>query len=314
MPESASSDVLRLLQGACALQGTTNLSDHELLDRFLANRDDAAFTFLVRRHGPVLFSVCQRLLGDRHHAEDALQAAFLVLVRRPGSIKRKQSVGSWLYGVAQRIALKTRARDAARRNREREAGSTRVGGSLDEPATRELRSVLDEAIGSLPEKYRGPIILCYLEGKTHEQPGNLAIRGLDDQNGEGGGAGGHGKNAVGGCISAHVLALTEEAIRGLLWVKAKTVLVVPAQEAQDDTWCPSHPESALPKHLGKYQALGGSALVWPLRSCFNCSEISTKLALTWRSVARRDARIRRTAHRANSDKTATEKAIRSVPF
>ena len=85
-------------------QGTTNLSDHELLERFLANRDEGAFTFLVRRHGPVVFSVCQRLLGDRHNAEDALQAAFLVLVRRSDSIKRKESVGSWLYGVARNIA------------------------------------------------------------------------------------------------------------------------------------------------------------------------------------------------------------------
>jgi RNA polymerase sigma factor (sigma-70 family) len=169
MPESASSDLLRFLQKACALQGTCDLSDRELLERFLSNRDEGAFTFLVRRHGPVLFGVCRRLLGDSHDAEDALQAAFLVLVRRTRSIRRKESVGSWLYGVAQHIALNTRTRDAARRNREKEAGSMRSIGSVDDLATQELRSALDEEIGSLPEKYRGPIVLCYLEGKSHEK-------------------------------------------------------------------------------------------------------------------------------------------------
>ena len=117
----------------------------------------------MRRHGPILFGVCRQLLGDSHDAEDALQAAFLVLVRRTRSIRRKESVGSWLFGVAQHIALKTRARDAARRNREREAGILRSARPADDISKQELYSALDEAIGSLPEKYRAPIILCYLE-------------------------------------------------------------------------------------------------------------------------------------------------------
>src|ERR1700692_1913562 len=115
MPQSGLGEVLRFLQKACALQGTCDLSDRELLERFLSHRDEGAFTFLVRRHGPMIFGVCQRLLGDSHDAEDALQAAFLVLVRQTRSIRRKESVGSWLYGVAQRIALKARARKAVRR-------------------------------------------------------------------------------------------------------------------------------------------------------------------------------------------------------
>ncbi len=169
MAEIMSGEFLRFLQRASALHGTCDLSDRELLERFLSNRDEGAFTFLVRRHGPILFSVCRRLLDNSHDAEDALQAAFLVLVRRTRSIRRKESVGSWLFGVAEHIALKTRARDAARRNRERETGILRSARPADDISKQELYTALDEAIGSLPEKYRAPIILCYLEGRSMDQ-------------------------------------------------------------------------------------------------------------------------------------------------
>jgi len=141
-------------------------SDGCLLDRFASQRDEAAFAALVRRHGPMVLSLCRRLVHDSHAAEDAFQATFLVLVRKTPAIRKRDSVGSWLYGVAYRLAL--RARTAARR---RQAGLKEVE---DMPApesrdTGDLRPVLDEEINRLPEKYRSPVVLCYLEGKTAEE-------------------------------------------------------------------------------------------------------------------------------------------------
>src|SRR5437868_12533915 len=122
MAQSALGEVLQFIQNACAMQGTCDLTDRELLERFLSHRDESAFTFLVRRHGPMVFGVCRRVLGNSHEAEDVFQATFLVLVRRMRSIRRRESLGSWLYGVAQRIGLRARTQLAARRRREREVG------------------------------------------------------------------------------------------------------------------------------------------------------------------------------------------------
>ena len=155
------------MQTQCRESGSRPIG--ELLERFLSRRDESAFTFLVRRHGPMVLGVCRRILGDPHEAEDVFQATFLVLVRRTRSIRRKESVGSWLYGVAQRIGLRARAQIAVRRLREREAGNMPGARPVDDLTLQELRSALDEAIGTLPEKYRTPIVLCYLEGKSHNQ-------------------------------------------------------------------------------------------------------------------------------------------------
>src|SRR5262245_39069656 len=106
MPKAPFGDILRFLHAACGVQGACRRTDRELLANFLAHREETAFTLLVQRHGPMVFSVCRRLLGDAHDAEDAFQATFLVMVRRARSIRRKASVGGWLFRVAQRIALK----------------------------------------------------------------------------------------------------------------------------------------------------------------------------------------------------------------
>jgi RNA polymerase sigma factor (sigma-70 family) len=145
-----------------------DLADRHLLERFVTARDEAAFAALVQRHGPMVLAVCRRLLHDAHEAEDAFQATFLVLVHKARSIGRPELLGPWLHGVAYRTAA--RARQAARRRaREREAAAMPDSDPAVEVVWRELRQVLDEELGRLAQKYRAPLVLFYLEGKTTEE-------------------------------------------------------------------------------------------------------------------------------------------------
>src|SRR5258707_7814410 len=169
MPTASLRDLLRFLRRERAGIEGPDATDGALLERFLAQRDEAAFEMLLERHGAMVLGVCQRVVGDVHAAEDAFQATFLVLARRAGSIRDRASVGSWLYGVAQRIACKARAQAATRRERERRFVDMARSEPLDEVTWQELRSVLDEEVGSLPEKYRAAVGLCHLEGKSYEQ-------------------------------------------------------------------------------------------------------------------------------------------------
>jgi RNA polymerase sigma factor (sigma-70 family) len=143
-----------------------DLSDRALLERFLGRCDAAAFAALVRRHGPTVLGVCQRVLRNPHDAEDAFQATFLVLVRKGWSISKREALGSWLYGVAYRLALKARADAVRRRKHERQAANRSEGQAQPDAAGDDLRPVLDEEVNRLPDKYRRPIVLCYFEGKT----------------------------------------------------------------------------------------------------------------------------------------------------
>jgi RNA polymerase sigma factor (sigma-70 family) len=169
MPRANICTVLQCLRQACAAGEARDLTDAQLLQRFLAQREDAAFAVLVERHGPMVLGVCRRVLGDAHGAEDSFQATFMVLVRRAASIGCTGSLGNWLYTVAQRIASKARTQAAARRLRERRAAEMPRPQPLVEPTWQELRCVLDDEIGRLPEKYRAPIALCYFEGKSHQR-------------------------------------------------------------------------------------------------------------------------------------------------
>src|SRR5262249_19132425 len=144
----------------CAPEGARDLTDGELLQRFLTNREGAAFTILLQRHGPMVLGVCRRVLGDAHAAEDCFQATFLVLLRRAASLQNRQPLAGWLHGVARRIALRARAQSATRRDRERGAGHMPRATSLDDLTWQELRCVLDEEVGRLPQKYRDPVVLC----------------------------------------------------------------------------------------------------------------------------------------------------------
>jgi RNA polymerase sigma factor (sigma-70 family) len=137
------------------------LSDRELLGQFkTSDRTTAerAFEVLVGRHGPMVLGVCRRMLGDRLDAEDAFQATFLVLGMNPGAIRKPDSLGPWLHGVAARIARR------ARMNAERRKEEPLLGVDVASPASSrtndevtELHSVLDEAIGRLPARLRGPV-------------------------------------------------------------------------------------------------------------------------------------------------------------
>src|SRR5580765_7546964 len=112
--------VLQHLRKVAAVHTERELSDRELLARFLAARDESAFTVLIERHGPMVLGVCRRSLPNLHDAEDACQATFLVLARKAASVRKKTSLGSWLHGVACRVASKLKRDHARRTRRERE--------------------------------------------------------------------------------------------------------------------------------------------------------------------------------------------------
>jgi RNA polymerase sigma factor (sigma-70 family) len=161
------SNVLQHLNRAVRPDG--GLTDGQLLERFLARRDEADFEALVRRHGPMVLGTCLRVLKNTHDAEDAFQATFLVLFRKAASLLPRAGVANWLYGVAYHTALKARA--AARRRRAKEAQVRDMPGReppTDAPAP-DWRPLLDQELSRLPEKYREPVVLCDLEGKTRRE-------------------------------------------------------------------------------------------------------------------------------------------------
>jgi RNA polymerase sigma factor (sigma-70 family) len=146
------------------------LSDRELLQRFAATRDEDAFAALVRRHGPMVLCVGRRVLHNGHDAEDVLQATFLVLSRKAGSLRRLESVGCFLHGVAYRLALKARTQFARQRLREGNAAVEKCAEDpLAELTVREAQAILDEELARLPENYRAALVLCCLEGKTRDE-------------------------------------------------------------------------------------------------------------------------------------------------
>jgi RNA polymerase sigma factor (sigma-70 family) len=153
-----------------APKGETNsLSDPELLRRFVREGDQDAFQTLVGRYGPMVLGVCRRVLYQAEDVEDAFQATFLVLVRKAASIGRQGSLKSWLYGVAYRTAAHAKVDAARRRAREVHAAAHGPADPLADLTARELLAVLDEELARLPAQYQGPLLLCYLEGKTRDE-------------------------------------------------------------------------------------------------------------------------------------------------
>jgi RNA polymerase sigma factor (sigma-70 family) len=175
MPGRQSEDHSNNLSTLFRLGTLAGWSDAQLLEQFVDGRDDAserAFHALVERHGSMVLRVCQCVLGNRHDAEDAFQVTFVVLARKARSIHNRQSLASWLHGVAHHVAL--RAQTARRRRVAREmkvAKGAEKANTLRQPGDDhvDLPAVLHQEITRLPEKYRAPIGLCYLEGMTHDQ-------------------------------------------------------------------------------------------------------------------------------------------------
>jgi RNA polymerase sigma factor (sigma-70 family) len=164
-------DTLRHIRTLFNVGTLGGLTDGQLLERFTTCTGEAAelaFAALVERHGPMVLRVCQSVLRDPHDAQDAFQATFLILVRKAGSIRKRDSLASWLHGVAGRVAACSRAATARRHRHERRAAEWAVT-SVDAEDRDDLASVLHSELDRLPEKYRAPIVLCYLENLTHEQ-------------------------------------------------------------------------------------------------------------------------------------------------
>jgi RNA polymerase sigma factor (sigma-70 family) len=144
-------------------------SDTELLRSFVAESREAAFVELMRRHGPMVMGVCRRTLREGHDAEDAYQATFLLLVQKSAAIRRPERLANWLFGVAYRVAARIRAKAVKQESLQMHSLEPLMEDNTVEVARRELQSVLDEELHRLPETYRLPLILCYLEGKTHTE-------------------------------------------------------------------------------------------------------------------------------------------------
>jgi RNA polymerase sigma factor (sigma-70 family) len=152
---------------------TRVVTDAQLLKSFLQEQDEVAFERLMRRHGPMVYAVCRRVLRHAQDAEDAFQAAFLALARKAGSIAKHESVSGWLYMVAFRIALRAKARNTRRGQREKPLNNLppddKSADPVDCTVRRELRHLLDVELSRIPEKYRTVFILCQLEGNTCEE-------------------------------------------------------------------------------------------------------------------------------------------------
>jgi RNA polymerase sigma factor (sigma-70 family) len=163
------SDFIHHLGSAVLLRQGAELTDGQLLERFVSRREPAALEALVQRHAPMVWGVCRRTLGNLHDAEDAFQATFLVLVRKAAAVYPRAKVGNWLYGVAHQTALKARTTRAKRRVRERPATEMSEPARKEHDLWDELQPLLDQEVSRLPEKYRTVIVLCELEGRTKRE-------------------------------------------------------------------------------------------------------------------------------------------------
>jgi RNA polymerase sigma factor (sigma-70 family) len=155
---------LRRLHNAAA-----ETSDGDLLRHYVVNRDEAAFAALLRRHAPMVWGVCRRLLDNEQDAEDAFQAVFLVLLRKAASLRVGNSLANWLHAVTWRIARKARVTIRRQRLREAQAEAPAPSDPFAAVERRDLRALLDEELDRLPEKYRAPLVLCYLEGMSYTE-------------------------------------------------------------------------------------------------------------------------------------------------
>jgi RNA polymerase sigma factor (sigma-70 family) len=162
------SDFFRRLTCGMAAEMLVDHSDPQLVTRALSGHDEAAFQAIVHRHGAMVYRVCWRVLQHPQDTEDAFQATFLILAQKLHTVRKHASLASWLHGVAHRVALKAKAQSAARRCREHQAALPDTL-PADDVTWREFRSALDVELGNLADKWRLPLIMCYLEGRTQDE-------------------------------------------------------------------------------------------------------------------------------------------------
>ena len=219
MQRGSAGRTLREVRTLFTLGSLGGLTDAQLLDLFLGERgDDAgdAFAALVDRHGPMVLSVCRRMLGGSHDAEDAFQAAFLILARRAASIGRREKLAGWLHGVAVRTAREARRQNMRQRTRERRLMA--VSKIETEPAEdlEDVLPLLDEELNGLPQRFRAALVACELEGKSRREA--AAQLGLSE-----------------GTLSAH-LARGRKLLRERLARRGVTLAIGPARAYA--TWLP----------------------------------------------------------------------------
>jgi RNA polymerase sigma factor (sigma-70 family) len=166
---AATANVIQQLRRAVLPGGDPEPSDGQLLESFLGQRDEAAFGLLVRRHGPMVFGVCKRVIGNSHDAEDAFQATFLVLARKAAAVTPREAVGNWLYGVAYRTARRARALAVRHRAREKQVKTMPQPTVPPADDPQGLEPILDEELNKLPDKYRLPLVLFDLEGRPRKE-------------------------------------------------------------------------------------------------------------------------------------------------
>jgi RNA polymerase sigma factor (sigma-70 family) len=169
------SEVIHYLRRAVLLPKGAAQTDAQLLSHFVERRDEDAFAALVKRHGPMVWGVCRRLLANHQDAEDAFQATFLVLVRKAATVRPREMVANYLYGVASLTAQRARGVAVKTRRRERQVEQMPEAALLEPDAWTDLRPLIDKELTRLPDPFRAAVVLCDLEGKTRKE----AARQLD---------------------------------------------------------------------------------------------------------------------------------------
>ncbi|WP_422926704.1 RNA polymerase sigma factor [Singulisphaera sp. PoT] len=161
--------ILPQIRRAFDAGSVSGVSDRELLERFAVRGDEIAFEVIVARHGPMVLRVCRSLLRDEASVEDAFQASFLVLVRKARSIRLVDTLGPWLYAVSSKVAHRARAKGQQQRERERPGVVVDLAAKARDADLLELPSIVQSELARLPDHFRAPIVLFYLEGLTHDQ-------------------------------------------------------------------------------------------------------------------------------------------------
>src|SRR5262245_59737725 len=159
----------RAFQSLCQMADRTELSDRQLLERFVSERNEQAFTAIVHRHQRMVYGACRRLLEHVQDAEDVFQAVFLVLAKKAASVSWQESVSGWLFQTAYRLAQKTKAKAHRRRTQCTHMDTFAPACQSDEMVFEALRPILYEELSRLPDKQRSVVVLCYLEGKSRKR-------------------------------------------------------------------------------------------------------------------------------------------------